>query len=133
MTVYQALTLTESIDKDSREVYDFISIPINWPRWAAGLGRKFENIGTEWAAEDPSGRPIRIRFTPPNEFGVLDHIVFGSSSESHNPMRVVSNGTGSEVLFTLLRTPEMTDRMFADDAAAVARDLKTLKALVERH
>jgi hypothetical protein len=133
MTIYQARTITESIDRDSHEVYDFVSIPTNWPRWAAGLGRKFEKLGSEWSAEDPNGRPIRIRFTPPNEFGVLDHVVFSRSGESHNPMRVVSNGTGSEVMFTLLRAPDMTDRMYADDAAAVARDLKTLKALIERN
>lgn len=133
MTIYQAQTITASIDRDSREVYDFLSIPMNWPRWAAGLGRKFENLGTDWAAEDPNGRPIRIRFTPPNAFGVLDHIVFSSTGETHNSMRVVSNGTGSEVMFTLLRAPEMTDRIFTDDAAAVARDLKILKALLERH
>jgi hypothetical protein len=132
MTIYQAQTITETIRRDSREVYDFVSIPTNWPRWAAGLGRKFEKIGEQWRAEDPNGRPIRIRFTPPNAFGVLDHIVLSESGEVHNVMRVVANGTGSEVMFTLLNTPGMTDQVFADDAAAVARDLNALKALLER-
>ena len=47
-------------------------------------------------------------------------------------MRVVANGTGAEVMFTLLRTPGMTEDAFAADAAAVERDLKALKALLER-
>jgi hypothetical protein len=47
-------------------------------------------------------------------------------------MRVVANATGAEVMFTLLRTPEMTDEIFAEDAAAVERDLAALKALLER-
>ena len=76
MTIYKSRIITVSIDRDWREVYDFASIPENFPRWAAGLGRRFERSGEEWTAEDPDGQPIRIRFSRPNEFGVLDHVVF---------------------------------------------------------
>jgi hypothetical protein len=133
MTLHQARTITVSVDRDWREVYDFASIPQNFPRWAAGLGTRFERSGEEWTAEDPDGRSIRIRFSTPNEFGVLDHIVFAESgAESSNAMRVVANGTGAEIMFTVLRTPGMTEEVLAADAAAVQRDLNTLKALLER-
>jgi len=132
MTTYESRVISVTIDGDWREVYDFGSIPENFPRWAAGLGRRFEKSGDEWTAEDPDGRPIRIRFTPPNEFGVLDHAVFVDGSEIRNAMRVVPNGTGAEVAFTVLRMPGTTDAAFAADAAAVERDLKALKALLER-
>jgi hypothetical protein len=46
-------------------------------------------------------------------------------------MRVIANGTGSEVLFTLFRLPDMTAEAFARDAEWVERDLKALKALLE--
>ena len=131
MTTYEFRTIPVSIDRDWREVYDFASIPENFPRWAAGLGRRFEKSGEEWTAEDPDGRPIRIRFARPNQFGVIDHIVFAGGRESSNAMRVVPNGTGAEVMFTLLRTPDMTKEAFAADAAAVERDLNALKALLE--
>jgi hypothetical protein len=133
MTVYQSHTISVSIDRDWREVYDFASIPENFSRWAAGLGRRFEKSAEEeWTAEDLNGRRIRIRFSRPNEYGVLDHIVCGEAGESCNAMRVVANGTGAEVMFTVLRTPGMTEELFVADAAAVARDLKALKALLER-
>lgn len=133
MTLHQACTITVSVDRDWREVYDFASIPQNFPRWAAGLGRRFEGSGEEWTAENPDGRPIRIRFSRPNEFGVLDHIVFAENgAESGNAMRVVANGTGAEIMFTVLRTPGVAEEVFAADAAAVERDLTTLKALLER-
>ena len=132
MTTYPARTIAVSIDRDWREVYDFASIPENFARWAAGLGRRFEKAGEEWSAEDPNGRPIRIRFSRPNEFGVLDHTVVVERRESHNAVRVVPNGTGAEVTFLLLRMPDATDADFAADAAAVERDLNTLKALLER-
>jgi hypothetical protein len=133
MTTYQARTIAVSIRRDWREVYDFASIPQNWPRWAAGLGRRFEQSGEEWTAEDPDGHPIRIRFSQSNEFGVLDHTVVAvDGRETSNAMRVVPNGTGAEVMFTVLRMHGVTDEVFAADAAAVERDLNSLKALLER-
>ena len=133
MATYPSKTLTVSIARDWREVYDFASIPQNFPRWAAGLGTRFERSAEVWIAEDPSGCPIRIRFSPPNEFGVLDHTVFTEDGrETRNAMRIVANGTGAEVMFTLLRTPGMTRELFGADAAAVERDLKFLKTMLER-
>jgi hypothetical protein len=132
MTTYECRIISVTIDRDWREVYDFGSIPENFPRWAAGLGRRFEKTGEEWAAEDPDGRPIRIRFSRPNEYGVLDHTVVGDGSENRNAMRVIPNGTGAAVTFAILRAPGTTDEAFAADAAAVERDLNTLKALFER-
>lgn len=133
MTIYESLVLTASIDRDWREVYDFASVPENFQRWAAGLGRRFERgKNGDWIAEDPEGRPIRIRFSAPNEFGVLDHVVTLDGREFHNAVRVVPNGTGADVMFTLLRMPGVGDEAFAADAAAVRRDLSTLKTLLER-
>ncbi|RWM93805.1 MAG: SRPBCC family protein [Mesorhizobium sp.] len=132
MTIYKCRIITVSIDRDWREVYDFASIPENFQRWAAGLGRRFERSGEESTAENPDGRPIRIRFSRPNEYGVLDHIVFAEDKETRNAVRVLPNGTGAEVMFVLLRTPDMTQERFTADAEAVQRDLNTLKAMLER-
>jgi hypothetical protein len=131
MTVTTSRTISVSIDRNWREVYDFASIPENYPRWAAGLGRRFERSGEEWTAEDPNGHLIRIRFSRPNEFGVLDHTVFAESRETHNALRVIPNGNGAEVMFTLLKA-DMSDEEFAADAAAVQRDVNALKSLLER-
>jgi hypothetical protein len=129
---YKSRVVTVSIDRNWRDVYDFASVPENYPRWAAGLGRRFEKSGEEWTAEDPNGRLIRIRFSRPNEFGVLDHVVFAATSETSNALRVVPNGTGAEIMFVLLKAPDMSEEAFAADAAAVERDLHSLKALLER-
>jgi hypothetical protein len=63
---------------------------------------------------------------------VLDHDVTLPSGETvHNPMRVLANGDGSEVVFTLYRRPAVSDAEYEADAAAVAADLERLKALLE--
>jgi len=73
-----------------------------------------------------------VRFVKRNAFGVLDHdVVLESGATIHNPIRVVPNGAGSEVMFTLLRQAGVPAEKFAEDAKAVERDLRTLKALLE--
>jgi hypothetical protein len=131
MTTYESRTIGVSIDRGWREVYDFLSAPQSFARWASGLGSGLEQRGEEWIAQGPDG-PIRIRFTPRNDFGVLDHVVVAASgAENVNPMRVMTNGTGSEVTFTLFRGPGTTAAQFSADADWVSRDLQTLKALLE--
>jgi polyketide cyclase/dehydrase/lipid transport protein len=112
-------------------VYAFAAVPANLPSWAKGLSGSIEKVGEEWIADSPMGT-VKIRFTQRNMLGVLDHdVVLPSGETVHNPMRVVANGLGSEVVFTLFRRPGVSDEEFAADAVAVERDLETLKRVVE--
>jgi hypothetical protein len=131
MTTHETKTISISIERDWRDVYEFVAEPLNFPRWASGLGAEFQGLGDGWQAQGPEG-PIRIWFTPSNEFGVVDQrVITASGAEILVPMRVMANGTGAEVAFTLFRQPEMSAEVFARDAAWVARDLAALKALLE--
>jgi hypothetical protein len=49
----------------------------------------------------------------------------------HNPIRVLPNGTGSSVVFTLMRRSGVSEQQFDDDTQAVKKDLDTLKGLLE--
>jgi uncharacterized membrane protein len=113
-------------------VYAFAADGANLPRWAAGLASgAVRRDGEDWLADSPMG-PIRIRFADPNPYGVLDHRVTLPNGETQlNPMRVVPNGDGAELTFTLFRLPGVTDAAFAADAAQVEADLRRLKELLE--
>lgn len=119
--------VTVSIPVPPAEVYGFASQPENLTQWAAGLARsRIHQDGDHWVADSPMG-DVRILFAKANEFGVLDHDVTLPNGETfHNPMRVVPNGDGSEVTFTLYQR----DEGFAADRAAVEKDLQTLKELL---
>lgn len=127
-----ARTYSVSIRHDWRELYERIWRPDFFPKWASGLAESdLRKDGDEWLADGPEG-PIRIRFTPYNDYGVMDHFVdAGDGNVVHIPLRVVQNGDGAEVMLTLFRQPEMNDERFAADAKWVNRDLKSLKALIE--
>lgn len=114
----KAKTVSISIACPPDQVYRFVSIPENLHKWAAGLGT-------------PDG-PMRVEFVAPNLFGVLDHYAYPAPGVAIlNPMRVVPNGDGSEVMFTLFQSAEVSDEAFAADADAVANDLRTLKRVLE--
>ena len=105
--------------------------PARLPDWAAGLAGGIRRERGEWVADSPMGQ-VLVRFVPVNEYGVADHDVVLPSGESvTNPLRVLPDGGGSEVVFTLRRRPEMTDEEWAADVAAVTADLATLRRVLE--
>lgn len=125
-------TYSVSIDRDWRELYDAIWRPEFFARWAAGMAES--NLREEpdgWNADGPEG-PVRISFTPHNDFGVMDHRVDTGDGVVHVPLRVVQNGRGAEVMLTLYRQPGMDDARFAADAKLINRDLAKLKAVASR-
>jgi hypothetical protein len=107
--------LSVSIAASPAAVYDFASNPMNLPKWAAGLA------GT-----------VKIEFAERNHLGVLDHVVtLPSGQKIMVPLRVNAKGEGSEVVFTLNQTPDMSDAQMAEDAKLVMKDLAALKKAIE--
>ena len=106
--------------------------PAALPSWAAGLAGGIRRHGDRWIADAPFGT-VEVSFIGPVQAGVLDHDVTMPDGEVvHNPLRVLRNDDGSEVVFTVYQRPGMTDEQFEQDAAAVAADLERLRALLER-
>lgn len=123
--------LTISIERTPEAVYAFASNPENLPQWAAGLGQGIKRVGDHWQVITGDST-VDLRFTPQNEYGVMDHTVtVADGSEVYVPMRVIPNGQGSEVMLVLFRQPEMTDADFARDAGLMQNDLQNLKTLLE--
>lgn len=90
-----------------------------------------ENVDGQWFVETPSGR-VGFAFVERNKYGVLDHEVTLPSGEViYNPMRVVPDGDGCEVVFNLRRLPDLSDEDFARDAGLVQADLTRLKHVLE--
>ena len=110
----------------------FVTDPARLPEWAAGLGGPVEQRDGRWFAHSPMGE-VEVRFAPPNPFGVADHdVTLPDGQVFSNPLRVIPDGDGCEVVFTLRRQPDMTDDAFAADADAIRADLAALAERLER-
>lgn len=129
----ESRTISISINRNWKEVYDAVWRPEDFPKWASGLSQSpLTRDGEAWKTEGPEGA-IRIRFTGRNDFGVMDHHVdLGNGTNIYVPMRIIQNDGGAEVLLTLFRQPGMSDEKFAADAEWVGRDMHALRALVTR-
>jgi hypothetical protein len=120
------------INRPFDKVYEFLADPANWNQWAFGLGKNIRRSADGWIA-DADGGVAKVQFTPRNSFGIVDHTVIRPSGQRvYVPMRLISNGSGCELLFTLFREPRMSDAQFASDAGFVQRDLDGLKRLLEK-
>lgn len=132
MGCLEARIINVSIERDWREVYDFMAEPENMPRWATGLSSSMRREGEDYVADGGPIGLIRVRFAPRNPFGVVDHRVTLESGVSvDNALRVVPNGSGAEVMFTLLKIDGLDDEAYERDAALVLNDLNGLRAILE--
>ncbi|HEX3714621.1 MAG TPA: hypothetical protein VHV09_17635 [Trebonia sp.] len=123
--------ISEHIDRSAADVYGYVAEPTNLVHWAAGLGNSVTEEGGHWFVDTPGGR-VGFAFAPRNDLGVLDHyLTLGSGEVVYVPMRVIADGSGSEVMFTVRRSSGMTDDEFKTDADAVAADLARLRRVLE--
>lgn len=75
---------------------------------------------------------VSVEFVGALKHGILDHdVTLPDGSVVHNPLRVLRNEEGSEVVFTLYRLPGVTDEEFERDAGMIVTDLEQLRSLLE--
>lgn len=131
MMTFPVTHISVSINRSTHDVYAYISNPLNLPYWASGLSTTLEKVGDDWVSDSPMGK-VTIHFADPNDFGVVDHTVTIPSGEIFsNPMRVIPNGDGSELMFTLFHRKEMSEDDIAKDAATIKKDLLKVKEILE--
>ena len=53
--------LSVSIARNAELVYEFLSDPANFPKWASGLGT-LSRVDGLWVAQTPDG-PMQVRFS----------------------------------------------------------------------
>ena len=123
-------TITINVNRPYQAVYNFLAEPENFPSWAKGMG-DLNFVYGDWMLQTPQGAAT-VRFSIRNSFGIVDHfITIAGVGEIYIPMRVIENGDGAQIIFTLFHQPEMTFEQFENDITAVEKDLLTLKTLLE--
>ena len=90
--MFESRYISIRIHRPAEEVYAFAKDPESFPKWAAGLASGLTRDGERWVAHGPGG-DVRVRFSPDNPYGVLDHwVTLADGTELYMPLRVVANG-----------------------------------------
>jgi len=128
-------TISVSVSRPYKRVYEYLATPRNLFDRANALGGKAHPIAPlEWVAETLTftDRPVTLRFTPRNAFGVLDVTAFEEGRQVFwAPIRAFPNGEGTEITLGLLQRPEQTDESFRSEIEWTRADLLTVKTLLE--
>jgi len=124
--------LSVAVPLPADTVYAYVRDARHLSEWAAGLsGIPFRQVDGAWTAQTPDG-PLIIEFAADNPHGVVDHwVITPDGTRTLNPMRVIPDGDGCEVVFTVRQRAGMSDDEFAADAGLVEADLATLRRVLE--
>lgn len=125
---WPARHISRFIARRPAEVCAFLADHRNLPKWAAGLSAGVSVDNGVLVSESPMGT-VQVRFAAGAEHGVFDHdVTLPDGTTFHNPLRVLKNDEGSEVVFTLYRRAGVSDEAYEKDAATIASDLERLAA-----
>lgn len=126
-------TISIQIDYPYSLAYPYLADPRHYAEWAAVDPSQFYPLENgDWYAETRFGGIRHIRFTPHNNFGILDHAVFAPGEPLlWTPMRVMPNDGGTELLFTFYQRPGMDEAQFLSAIEWITTDFLTLKSLLE--
>ena len=118
--------ISRFIDRKPAEVCAFLADHRNLPKWASGLSSGVSKENGVIVSDSPMGK-VHVRFAAGSELGVFDHdVTLPDGQTFHNPLRVLKNDDGSEVVFTLYRLAGVTDEAYEKDAATIAADLERI-------
>jgi hypothetical protein len=89
MTMLRSRTISISINRDPKTVYEFVFNIENLPRWASMAFRSIKQLNGEWIVETSQGS-ANVSLTERNRFGVLDHYV---KTYRHRSIRSYASST----------------------------------------
>jgi hypothetical protein len=120
--------ISRFIARPPAEVSAFLADHRNLPKWAQGLSAGVREEEGVVVSESPMGS-VRVRFAAGAELGIFDHdVTLPDGQTFHNPLRVLRNDGGSEVVFSLYRVAGVSNEDYERDAATIAADLERLSA-----
>ena len=128
---WKTVHVSQTSSASPSTVCAFAGDPANLPLWAAGLSAGIRRVSDRWVADSPMGQ-VEVAFTGPIDLGILDHdVTLPDGTVVHNPVRVLRNDVGAEIVFTAYQRDGMTDAEFESDVATVRADLARLRDLLE--
>ncbi len=136
MSTQETRTLTVTIDAPYEVVTADLADPARHLEWAteffAGPGRQQED-GSVIAMVPMMGGEVRFQVAGDPKAGIIDLLLapVGAPYGPPLPVRIVPNGDGADVLWTLARMPGADDEAWEQGLESMNRELFALKDRLE--
>ncbi|MDX1595894.1 MAG: hypothetical protein R3327_03035 [Nitrosopumilaceae archaeon] len=118
-------TITMTVNKKTGDVFDAI---LNVPPKIMPDAKKNED---GWWSFTAQRGPAKLKFKENRQLGILDHVFIDQEAKWDVPMRVVSSGETSEIIVTLVKPNNLTDKQFDERAIEVENMMNTMKEIIE--
>lgn len=125
-------TRTVALEADLDTAFDFLTDPLNLPRWATGFCHAIERRGDDWYVTTSRGE-ARLELVADRETGVVDWWIEpapGVRQVAYS--RIVPNADGCELVFTQIHTPEVSDEQFRAQVETLTEELELLARQLRR-
>ena len=122
-------TRTISIRAAPSDVFDLLSDASAFPRWAPAFAPAIRPDGDHWIVER-DGSETRIAVRASRVYGTVD-IVRAEEPRSGAFTRVLPNGEGSELLFTLFFPAGTDEEAVVAQMTTVEHELEAVRSLCE--
>ena len=138
MSTFPTKTLSVTIDASFEQVARDLADPKTHPEWAVEFFREVVRPGKndEVVVFSPfMGTDVRFRVEADIERGILDLYLAPTSGEFGPPLpvRLLHNGDGVDVLWTLTRFPGTPDERWETGLVSMERELQNLKQRHEKN
>jgi uncharacterized protein YndB with AHSA1/START domain len=128
-SVQRSETRTISIRANPSAVFDLLSDASAFPRWAPAFAPAIRPDGDHWIVER-DGSEARIAVRVSRDSGTVD-ILRAERPTSGAFMRVLPNGEGSELLFTLFFPAGTDEQAVVAQMTTVEQELEAVRSLCE--
>ena len=122
-------TRSIAIDAPPEEVHRFVADATNIPRWAPAFATAIRPSDKNWVVTTECGEAEIVLASNPQS-RTLD--ILSADDRTRGAFaRVISNGPGSEVLFTLFFEPGTPEQAVAAQMSVVDGELASIKQLTQ--
>lgn len=119
------------IQAPRERVFSFLVNPMNWPQYAVVNLRSVSPGKDGWFKAVTKFGEGQIKVRGLKDFGILDHTWKDPQATWDAYCRVVPNGDGSTVMFTLFQPPVMNDQQFDQAMKEMDTEMAKLKEILE--
>lgn len=136
MTIFESKTLTITIDAPFKKVMSDLADPITHPEWAteffSGSAEK-TNYDYVLVPVPMMGGVIKFKIEANILLGILELYLTPQDSDFGVPLqvRVIKNGDGVDILWTLPRFPDVSDSNWERGLMSMSKELLALKKRLE--
>ena len=118
-------TISITVNRNAGDVFDII---LQLPSKIL-LDAKINSEGW-WLFIGPYGKS-KLKFDQNKSLGILDHRYIDHESSWNIPMRIISNGSSSEVVITFKKPKQLTDVQFDQRMCEINSVVTSMKDILE--